>query len=100
MATLLSRYAGENAHAEALAITSLPETQRAFEGHSFSGVLDAFRARAATLQGGFAIAIQDGTAEASFGAPAAWPLLRSAIPATHLNSNKPQSEEWNGTEYI
>src|ERR1700751_331688 len=39
MATLLSRYVAENARAEALAISALPESQRAFEGHSFSGVL-------------------------------------------------------------
>ena len=45
MATLLSRYASENAHAEAIAIAALPETQRAFQGHSFSGVVEAFRAR-------------------------------------------------------
>src|SRR6478672_9262240 len=57
MATLLSKYATENAHSEAAAIAALPETQRAFEGHSFSGVLDAFRNREATLQGGFAIAL-------------------------------------------
>ena len=48
MATLLSRYASENAHAEAVAIAALPETQRAFQGHSFSGVLEAFRARDST----------------------------------------------------
>src|SRR5438270_11076376 len=60
MANLLSRYAAENAHAEAVAVAALPDTQRAFQGHSFSGVLDAFRAREATLQGGFAFAIEDG----------------------------------------
>src|SRR5215471_15085478 len=33
MASLLSKYAAENAHAEATAIASLSETQRAFEGN-------------------------------------------------------------------
>src|SRR6201981_991412 len=53
MATLLSKYAAENARAEAVSMASAPETQRAFEGHSFSGVLTQFRSHEATLQGGF-----------------------------------------------
>src|SRR5213075_1490824 len=43
MARLLAKYAAENAHAEALSIASSAETQHAFEGHSFSGVLNEFR---------------------------------------------------------
>src|SRR5258707_8994937 len=54
MASLLSKYASENARAEAVSIASAPETQRAFEGHSFSGVLNEFRRHQATLQSGFA----------------------------------------------
>jgi two-component system, NtrC family, nitrogen regulation sensor histidine kinase NtrY len=100
MASLLSRYAAENARAEATAIAALPETQRAFAGHSFSGVLDAFRARQATLQGGFAFAIEDGNAEASFNGPATWPLLKSALPGSSLSSGRPQTVNWGGTEYM
>src|SRR3954453_21752442 len=44
MADLLSRYAAQNAQAEALSIASTTDTQRAFEGHSFSGVIKEFRA--------------------------------------------------------
>src|SRR5436190_1638382 len=88
MSTLLSKYAAENAHAEALAIAALPETERAFEGHSFSGVLEAFRVRESTLQGGFALAIEDGNTEASFNAPTAWPQLRSALQ--DHSSGRPQ----------
>src|SRR5215467_4914700 len=91
MATLLSKYAAENARSEALAIAALPETQRAFEGHSFSGVLDAFRSREATLQGGFAVAIEDGNAEASFNAPASWLQLKPALTAQPLPPNRPPS---------
>src|SRR5215467_3171762 len=40
MATMLSKYAAVNAHAEAESIASSPEVQRAFEGRSFSGVLE------------------------------------------------------------
>lgn len=100
MATLLSKYAAENAHAEAVSIASAPETQHAFEGHSFSGVLGQFRAHEATLQGGFAVAIESGNAEASFGAPAAWPLLKPGIPLRPLDSDHPQHFTWSGVEYV
>src|SRR6266496_3650635 len=100
MAGLLSRYAAENAHAEALAVAALPDTQRAFQGHSFSGVLDAFRAREATLQGGFAFAIEDGNAEASFNSPSTWPSLKAALPKRLPGPNRPESLSWGGTEYM
>jgi nitrogen fixation/metabolism regulation signal transduction histidine kinase len=100
MATLLAKYAAENAHAEAVSIASAPDTLRAFEGHSFSGVLTQFRMHEATLQGGFAIAIESGNAEASLGAPAAWPLLKPNIPLQALNPDHPQHLAWNGAEYV
>src|SRR5216683_6594492 len=100
MASLLSKYAAANARAEALSIASAPETQRAFEGHSFSGVLTQFRMHEATLQSGFAIAIESGNAEASFGAPAAWPLLKPSIPSQPLNPDRPQHFSWNGVDYV
>jgi len=100
MASLLSKYAAENAHAEAIAIASAPETQHAFEGHSFAGVLTQFRMHESTLQGGFAIAIESGNAEASFGVPAAWPLLKPSLPLQPITSDRPQSIQWNGIGYI
>ena len=100
MANLLSRYAAENAHAEAVAVAALPDTQHAFQGHSFSGVLDAFRAREATLQGGFAFAIEDGNAEASFNVPSSWPLLKAALPKRLPGSNQAESLTWGGTDYM
>jgi two-component system, NtrC family, nitrogen regulation sensor histidine kinase NtrY len=100
MASLLSKYASENARAEAVSLASAPETQRAFEGHSFSGVLDQFRIHEATLQGGFAIAIESGNAEASFDAPAAWPLLKPGLPSQPLDPDHPQHFTWSGVEYV
>jgi PAS domain S-box-containing protein len=100
MATLLSKYAAANAHAEAEAIASSPETQRAFEGHGFSAVLNEFRRHEATLQGGFAIAIESGNAEASFGAPVAWPLLKPSIPGGPISPERPHRVSWNGIEYV
>jgi hypothetical protein len=98
MAQMLAKYVAANAHAEALSIASTPETQRAFEGHSFSGVLGQFRQREATLQGGFAIAILSGDAEASLGAPAEWALLKPRIPRPI--PSEPQHFSWNGVEYV
>ncbi len=62
MASLLSKYVAQNARAEAESIAALPETQRAFAGHSFSTVMNEFRRHETTLQGGFAVAIEDGNA--------------------------------------
>jgi two-component system, NtrC family, nitrogen regulation sensor histidine kinase NtrY len=100
MATLLSKYAAANAHAEAESIASTPETQRAFEGHGFNAVLNEFRQHETTLQGGFAIAIENGNAEASFGAPAAWPLLKPGIPDQPVSPDHPRRMSWNGVEYV
>ena len=100
MATLISKYAAENARTEALSIAASPETQHAFAGHSFSGVLNQFRDHEATLQGGFAIAIESGNAEASLDAPAAWPMLKPNLPPLPVTSDRPQHINWNGVEYI
>jgi hypothetical protein len=61
-------------------------------------VLNQFRMREATLQGGFAIAILSGDAEASFGAPAEWPLLKPKLPRPI--TSEPQHISWNGIEYV
>jgi len=100
MASLLSRYAAQNALAEAVSIAQSAETQRAFENRNFSGVMEEFRRHEATLQGGFAVALDNGDAEASFAAPAAWPLLRSKLPRGTLSSAPTQSLSWNQTEYF
>jgi len=100
MAAMLSKYAAANAHAEAEAIASSPETQRAFAGHGFSGVLNQLRQHEATLQGGFAIAIDSGNAEASFGAPVGWPLLKPLIPVGPVNPDRPERISLGGIEYV
>ncbi len=99
MSQLLAKYAAQNANAEAVSIASASEVQHAFEGHNFSSVLSEFRDHEATLQGGFAIAILAGDAEASFGAPAEWPLLKPKIPM-RPEANEPQRITWNGIEYV
>jgi len=100
MVTLLSKYAAANAHAEAESIASSPEVQRGFEGHGFSGVLNEFRRHQTTLQGGFAVAIESGNAEASLGAPAAWPLLKPNVPVGPVGPDRPQRMSWGGVDYV
>jgi hypothetical protein len=100
MVTLLSKYAAANAHAEAESIASSPEVQRGFEGHGFSGVLNEFRRHQTTLRGGFAVAIESGNAEASLGAPAAWPLLKPNVPVGPVGPDRPQRMSWGGVDYV
>ena len=100
MAALLSDYARDNAHAEAISIAASPDVQHAFAGHGFSGVVNEFRRHEATLQGGFALAVVDGNAEASFAAPAAWPVLKPELPLEQATRNAPAHFRWQRTEYI
>src|SRR5256884_8671323 len=86
IASLLSNYAAQNARAEAVSIAGSPEIQRAFSGLGFSTVMSEFRRHEPTLQGGFIFAIENGNAEASFGGPAAWPLLKTKVPIQKLSS--------------
>jgi two-component system, NtrC family, nitrogen regulation sensor histidine kinase NtrY len=99
MASLLAEYASQNARAEASAIAISPETQRSFAGHGFSPVAGEFQAHEITLQGGFALAVRDGNAEASFNAPAPWLLLKPKMPLADAQAGRPASFIWQQTEY-
>lgn len=99
MASLLDEYASQNARAEAAAMAASAEAQRAFSGHGFSPVESVFHNHEITLQGGFAIALQDGNAEASFNAPAAWALLKAKLPLAEAAAAKPAHFTWQQTEY-
>jgi len=79
LALLLSGYAAENAQAEAASIAQLPETEHAFETGNFAGLLATFRRREPSLQGGFAVALVEGDAVASYHAPLAWGALRKSL---------------------
>ncbi|HWR37681.1 MAG TPA: ATP-binding protein [Clostridia bacterium] len=97
--SLLSGYAGQNALAEADAIAASAEAQKAFRTRNFDGVLEEFRRRGITLQGGFALAIFENRAEASFQAPDAWYVLAPKLPLAGL-SNGPRIFSLNGHEYM
>ena len=98
---LLSHYALDNAHAEAEAIAEMPETQRSFVTANFSNVINEFRVRQKTLQGGFALALSDGYLVAGFNTPQAWGELRGKIPLSA--ASQPQNAvpfTMNGRDYI
>ncbi|HET9410142.1 MAG TPA: ATP-binding protein [Candidatus Sulfotelmatobacter sp.] len=99
MASLLAKYASENARAEALAIASSPEAQRSFSGHGFSPLLDEIQRQESRLRGGFAIALQNGDAQASFNAPGAWPVLQSKLPIADAAADRPAQFTWADTDY-
>ena len=99
MVSLLSRYAQQNAVAEATSLASAPETERAFAGHGFSAVTDEFQRREITLQGGFAVALRDGDLEASFNLPAPWAVLKRFLPIQDAAAGKPVQFTWQQTDY-
>ena len=99
MASLLASYAAQNARTEAQAIAASPETQRAFSGRGFSSVVNEFHNHELTLQGGFAVAVQDGEAEASVKLPAAWQLLKSKLPLEAAAAGHPAQFSWEQTDY-
>jgi len=90
VAKILSGYAGDNARQEAVEIAASPETQRAFETGNYSGVLNEFRRHEPTLQGGFAVALADGGAVASWKMPGAWGTLRGKFPPLQEVQAEPQ----------
>ncbi len=99
MATLLANYAMQNARSEASSIAASPETERDFSGHGFSGVVDEFQHHEIALQGGFALALLDENEEASFNAPAPWPVLKGKLPLAQAALGQPAQFSWQQTDY-
>ena len=77
--SMLSNYASQNARAEAASFAVSPEVQRGFQSGNFGPVLESFRRREVSLQGGFAVALIGSDAEAVFHAPDTWPALREQM---------------------
>ena len=91
MASLLGEYAAQNARAEAAAIAASGESNEPSRGMDFRRWSSEFQSHEITLQGGFAVAVQDGNAEASFNAPAAWPLLKPKLPLAEATAGPPRA---------
>lgn len=99
MATLLANYAMQNARAEAFSIAASPEIEHGFSTHGFSGVVSEFQHHELTLQGGFALAVRDDNEEASFNAPAPWPILKPRLPLADAVLGHPAQFTWQQTDY-
>jgi len=99
MASLLDKYAQQNARAEAGALAASPEVERGFSGYGFAGVVRAFQRHHATLQGGFALAMKDGNLVASFNAPAPWSALQGALPLAEVEAGRPVQFSWQQKDY-
>jgi two-component system nitrogen regulation sensor histidine kinase NtrY len=97
MASLLAKYAAENARAEATSIAQAPDTQRAFSNHNLSLVQVEFRNHRAGLQGGFAVALSNEQATETIALPAAWPDLKQKL-LSQLALNG--TFTWQKTDYI
>jgi len=100
VASLLSDYASDNARAEAQRIASTPEARKSFETGNFSLLLDEFRRSEVSLQGGFAFAVADDRAEASYHAPQPWQLLRDHLPLKPEADNRPKPFDIVGKTYV
>jgi len=99
MGSLLANYATQNARSEARVIAASAEVQRAFADREFSELTREFRLHQPTLQGGFALALQNGNETASFNAPGSWALLRSKLPLADAADGRVAQFTWNNTDY-
>jgi hypothetical protein len=100
IASLLTEYAQTNARDEAKRIAATPDAQKSFHTGNFSYILDEFRRSEVTLQGGFAFALVDDQAEASFHSPEAWPLVHSLLPAAPSKPGQARPFDVLGKSYV
>ena len=90
VAALLTASQGDSARHTAMDIAESPEIQHAFETANYSGVLHEFRRHQNTLQNGFAVAIRDDAAVAS------WNLPRALADAAPIASRREQAAAVSG----
>jgi nitrogen fixation/metabolism regulation signal transduction histidine kinase len=100
VASLMADYAADNAQVEAGRIASTAAAKKSFETGNYALVLDEFRRSEISLQGGFAFAVADSHAEASFHAPDAWPMIESLLPSPKRTDNKSKTFELLGKTYV
>jgi two-component system nitrogen regulation sensor histidine kinase NtrY len=101
VANLLATYAANDARAEARSIAASPEAQRAYATGNFSPLLSELRRHEYTIQGGFAVALLDDHAEASFHAPDVWSVIRTHLPSEHSPAgSRPHPVQIGGKEYM
>ena len=100
VAALLTASTGDSARHTAMDIAESPEIQHAFETANYTGVLHEFRRHQNTLQNGFAMAIRDDTAVASWNLPRPWPVLRQSLPDLKKLQQSPEKWVYQNAEYL
>ncbi|HEV2988361.1 MAG TPA: ATP-binding protein [Candidatus Angelobacter sp.] len=100
IARLLQDYASENSRQEAVEIAASAEIQRAFKTADYSRIAEELQRHEPTLQGGFALAIADGTEVKAFNSPGSWDTLRTELPALESLEKSPQKWTRGNTEYL
>ena len=100
IARLLQEYAGENSRQEAVEIAASAEIQRAFKTADYSRIAEELQRHEPTLQGGFALAIANGTEVKAFNSPGSWDTLRNELPALESLEKSPQKWTRGNTEYL
>ena len=100
VAALLTASQGDSARHTAMDIAESPEIQHAFETANYSGVLHEFRRHQNTLQNGFAVAIRDNAAVASWNLPRPWPMLRQSFPDLNKLQQSPEKWVFQNTEFL
>jgi nitrogen fixation/metabolism regulation signal transduction histidine kinase len=100
MSALLYDYAGQNASSEAISIAQSAEFQRAFTAKRFSEVEDELREHIPTLQGGFVLAMTNGTTAVSLNAPARWSEMQDRFPLQAAIRGDHPHFQWGTTDYI
>ena len=100
MSALLFDYAGQNAASEAQSIAQSAEFQKAFIAKNFSDVTQELREHIPTLQGGFVLAMTNGTAAVSLNTPARWADMQNKFPLQAAMRGDHPHFQWGQTDYI
>jgi nitrogen fixation/metabolism regulation signal transduction histidine kinase len=100
IAALMTQYASANATAEAERLATTPGAQKAFHTGNFSFIMDEFRHSEITLQEGFAFALEDDRAEASFHSPDIWSVMKDKLPYQGSGSDPARTFDIAGRLYV
>ncbi len=100
MSALLYDYAGQNATSEAQSIAQSEEFQRALASKDFSTANAELREHVSTLQGGFVLALANGSVVASLNTPALWTVMKNGFPMQSAVRGEHPHFQWGQTHYI
>ena len=102
MSALLYDYAGQRASSEAQSIAQTGDFLTAFASKNFSATTEELREHLPALQGGFVLALKDGTgnAAASVNTPASWTDMQDRFPVQSTLRGEHPHFQWGQTDYI